>query len=156
MRKLVFTLFILTALSACDQRANNVEAVKSTTEVSTPENDHEIVNKYWKLKSLDGKAIQMAENQEREQYFILKSDSTVTGFAGCNQFHGQFELRDGDRIRFNENLATTMKACPDVDINESDFLNVFKVADNYSIDGDTLYLNVGKRAPLAIFEAVYF
>lgn len=156
MRKLVFTLFILTALSACAQRANNVEAAKSTTEVFTPENDHEIVNKYWKLKSLEGKAIQMAENQEREQYFILKSDSTVTGFAGCNQFNGQFELRDGDRIRFNENLATTMKACPDVDINESDFMNVFKVADNYSIDGDTLRLNVGKRAPLAIFEAVYF
>lgn len=30
----------------------------------------------------------MAENQEKEQYFILKSDGTVSGFAGCNQFNG--------------------------------------------------------------------
>lgn len=78
----------------------------------------------------------MAENLAKEQYCILKSDGTVSGFAGCNQFNGQFELTEGNRIRFNENLALTMKSCPDVAINESEFMEVFKLTDNYTIDGD--------------------
>lgn len=68
----------------------------------------------------------------------------------------QFELCEGNRIRFNENLALTMKVCPDLDLNESEFLEVFKLIDNYTINVDILNLNVGRRAPLAEFEAVYF
>lgn len=67
----------------------------------------------------------MTVNQEKEQYFILKNDETVSGFAGCNQFNGQFELSEGNRIRFNKNLALTMKSYPDLDINESEFMDVF-------------------------------
>lgn len=133
-----------------------LKTVKEGKSIFIRETDNEIVNKYWKLKTLEGKDSKMTENQEREQYFILKSDGTVSGFAGCNQFNGQFEISDGNRIRFNENLALTMKTCPDADINESEFMEVFKLTDNYTINGDTLRLNVGRRAPLATFEAVYF
>lgn len=118
--------------------------------------DNKIVNKYWKLKKLEGNSIQMAANQEREQYFILKSDGSITGFAGCNHFNGNYELAEGNRISIQKNMAVTLKACPNVIVNESAFLKVFELADNYTINGDTLNLNVGKRAPLAIFEAVYF
>ena len=48
-----------------------------------------------------------------------------------------------------------MMACPDVAVNEADFLEVFELADNYTIVNDVLSLNVGRRAPLAVFEAVY-
>lgn len=133
-----------------------METIKEGKSIFVRKNDNEIVNKYWKLKTLEGKSIEMAENQEREQYFILKSDGTVSGFAGCNQFNGQFKLSEGNRIRFNENLGLTMKSCPDVDINENEFMEVFKLTDNYTISGDILNLNVGRRAPLAEFEAVYF
>ncbi len=118
--------------------------------------DNEIVNKYWKLTELDGKKVIMSKNQEREQYFILKSDNTITGFAGCNTFNGTYELEEGMRIRFDENMAMTMKACPDVDFNESELMQVFLQADNYSIHDDQLSLNIGRRAPLAKFEAVHF
>ena len=118
--------------------------------------DNEIVNKYWKLKKLDGNAVHMAANQEREQYFILRSDGSISGFAGCNQFNGQYELTKGNHISINENMATTLRACPDVDIDESAFLKVFELTDNYTIDGDTLSLNVGNKAALAVFEAVVF
>ena len=115
-----------------------------------------IVEKYWKLKTLEGKDVKMAENQEREIFFTLKSqENRVTGFAGCNGISGEYTLEAGNRIRFS-NMATTMKMCPDVTVNESEFLQVFELADNFTINGDVLSLNVGRRAPLAIFEAVYF
>ena len=115
-----------------------------------------IVEKYWKLKTLDGKDVKMADNQEREIFFTLKSqDNRVTGFAGCNTISGEYILEEGNRIRFDK-MATTLMMCPDVDVNESEFLKVFELADNYTINDDVLSLNVGRRAPLAVFEAVYF
>ncbi|MDX1271979.1 META domain-containing protein, partial [Bizionia paragorgiae] len=51
-------------------------------------------------------------------------------------------------------VAVTLKACPDMTFNEAEFLKVFEMADNYTINGDELNLNVGRRAPLAVFEAV--
>lgn len=88
--------------------------------------------------------------------FMLKTDKNrVQGFAGCNTMSGEYTLEDGNRIRFSK-MAVTMRACPEVDFNESEFLEVFNLADNYTINGDTLSLNVGRRAPLAVFVAVYF
>ena len=114
-----------------------------------------IVEKYWKLKTLEGKDVKMGANQEREVYFTLKAnDNRVTGFAGCNTISGTYKLEKGNRIRFSQ-MAATMMACPDVDFNESEFLKIFSIADNYRITGDKLELNVGRRAPLAVFEAVY-
>ncbi|MDD4149765.1 MAG: META domain-containing protein [Bacteroidales bacterium] len=118
--------------------------------------DDEIVNKYWKLVELEGETVQMDANQEREQYFILRSDGSISGFAGCNHFTGQYELSEGNRISIKENMAMSLMACPDLDIDESAFMQVFELTDNYTIEGDVLNLNVGKRAPLAVFEAVYF
>lgn len=115
-----------------------------------------IVNRYWKLKILDGRTVKMVENQEKEQYFILRSDNIITGFAGCNHFNGMYELKEGNRIVFNDNMAVTMMVCPDIDLDERAFLKVFELADYFTIDGDTLILNTGQRAPLAVFEAVYF
>lgn len=113
-----------------------------------------IVEKYWKLKTLEGQPVKMEDNQEREVYFILKSDTNrVTGFAGCNTITGQYTLKKGERIRFSK-MATTMMACPDISFNESEFMKVFELADNYTINGNELSLNVGRRAPLAVFEAV--
>lgn len=115
-----------------------------------------ITEKYWKLKTLEGKEVKMSKNQEREVFFTLKNkDNRVTGFAGCNTLMGTYSLEEGNRIRFSK-MATTLMACPDIDFNESEYLKVFELADNYRITGDILELNVGRRAPLAVFEAVYF
>ncbi len=97
----------------------------------------------------------MAETQKREDHFILKTtESKVESFAGCKPFNGSYTLENRNRIRFSS-METTLKACPDVDFNETEFLKVFELADNYTINEDTLSLNVGRRAPLAVFKAVY-
>ncbi len=133
-----------------------IETFKEGKVIFSVKEDNEIVNKYWKLKTLEGQPVKMTASQEKEQYFILKSDGTMNGFAGCNHFNGAFELEKGNRIRFTENLAVTMKACGDNDIKEYEFLEVFKLTDNYTIQDGILSLNVGRRAPLAVFEAVDF
>lgn len=134
-------------------KENNATTDKPSVEDTT---QNEIVNKYWKLKVLEGNAVKMTKSQEKEQFFMLKSDGTINGFAGCNNFNGSYKLEDGNRIRVDKNLAVTMKFCNDAGIKENEFLQVFNLADNYTINNDTLSLNVGRRAPLAIFEAVYF
>ena len=116
----------------------------------------EIVNKYWKLVTLDGKKVEMTPNQEREQYVMLRSDNTFSGFTGCNQFSGAFGLEENHKIRFDENVRVTIKACLDDNINEQDFLKIFTLADNYTINADTLILKTDKNATLAVFQAVYF
>lgn len=127
----------------------------STQKRVTETSDNVITGKYWKLKTLEGKSITMSENQQREIYITLKIDEKrVTGFAGCNSLSGEYFLEQGNRIRF-KNIALSMRACPDVNINETEFLKVFELADNFTISNEVLSLNVGTRAPLAVFEAVY-
>ena len=143
--KMILIAFTIFAMVSCN-----------TTMTGTKmEKDNTITEKYWKLKTLEGKQVSMAKNQEREIFITLKKeDNTVTGFAGCNILSGSYTLEDGNRIRF-VNMAVSMRACPDVNINESEFLEVFELADNYTIVNDVLSLNIGRRAPLAVFEAVY-
>ena len=66
---------------------------------------------------------------------------------------GTYTLEEGNRIKFSK-MGSTMMACPDGIINERDFLEVFELADNYTINNNELSINVGRRAPLAVFEAV--
>ncbi|MBK0381658.1 META domain-containing protein [Pedobacter sp. SD-b] len=115
-----------------------------------------ITDKYWKLITFEGQKVSMSALQEREVYFMLKSkDSLLKGFAGCNSFGGKFKLQNGNRIAFSQ-MISTFKACQGVTFNEKEFLEVFKLADNYTIKNDTLALNINKKAPLAVFKAIYF
>jgi heat shock protein HslJ len=135
------------------------ETVKTEKIVSTDKNSRaiegvQIVEKYWKLKTLIGTEVKMSPNQTKEIYFMLKLEGNrVEGFAGCNSMLGSYKLSKGNRIEFGK-MATTMMFCPE--ISESDFLSIFDLTDNYTIEDDVLSLNMGKRAPLAVFEAIYF
>ena len=154
MKTKIITLFaIVTTMLSCNstKKTESVTDKDTTTEM---EMDNVITDKYWKLVTLEGQAVTMVEGQEREVFFTLKSnDKSVNGFAGCNTFSGDYTLEDGNRIKFGT-LATTMKACDGVK-DEHTFLQILDQADNYTIVNDELSLNVGRRAPLAVFKAVY-
>ena len=118
--------------------------------------DQNITEKYWKLITLERQPVTMAEGQERESYFTLKeADNRLTGFAGCNDLMGTYQLEAGNRLRFPQ-VGTTRMACPGLAVDEAAVVEVFNLTDNYTISGDTLNLNVGRRARLAVFQAVYF
>lgn len=156
---LALLLVIALTGSGCGStRGNQDQNTKADTLAAAQEtpDQNPITEKYWKLVTLEGQPVAMVPNQEREVYFTLKNqENRVTGFAGCNTFNGTYTLEKGQRIRFSP-LAATLRACPDVDVDESGLFRVFEQADNYTLHGDTLSLNVGRRAPLAVFEAVYF
>lgn len=118
--------------------------------------DESITEKYWKLIEINGKPVSVGENQ-REAYIIFKGgdEPRVSGYAGCNNFTGGYELGAPGTIKFSR-MAMTMKACLDM-TTESAMLKVFDTADNYTLspDGKYLSLNRARMAPLARFEVVY-
>ena len=113
-----------------------------------------IAGKHWKLIELNGEKISSAGSQDTEIHFFLeKHYNRVTGFAGCNTFSGKYKLKWGQRIRFTS-MVKTMEVCPRVTFDERKLFETLQLADNYTVEGDTLNLQFGRRAPLAVFEAV--
>ncbi len=113
-----------------------------------------IVEKYWKLKTLNGKKVKREKDREQEIHFTLNPrDNTVTGFAGCNTISGSFKLEGDNEVFFSQMIAT-MKACPDMDFNEWEFIKVFELADTYQIKGKKLELFGKANVPLAVFEVM--
>lgn len=63
----------------------------------------------WNLVQIDGNPIQIYEQSEAPRLEIGEK-MTANGNAGCNNFFGQGELKDGQfRI---EKMGMTMKMCP--------------------------------------------
>lgn len=117
---------------------------------------NEILHTYWKLIRLGADTVKMVEGQEREQYLILRGDGSIAGFGGCNYFNGQYELSSKNHISFSENMAVTMRACPDLESSEGAYLKIFGRADTYLVNGDTLNISTEDKMVLAVFEAVHF
>lgn len=136
-----------------DMSVNKQTQKDSVADNKSPSNAADIVAQNWQLKTLEGQAVGMVNNQQRPVFFELHQDNNrVTGFSGCNTFNGTYHIEEGMRIRFTQMLST-LKACPDVAFDEQAFLEVFELTDNYSLQNGQLSLNVGRRAPLAVFEA---
>jgi heat shock protein HslJ len=153
---LLLSLLSFVLISCGSNKKADNETANEKIETELAETDEVITEKYWKLITLEGQEVIMEENQEREIFFVLKAEeNTVAGFAGCNSITGEFDLEEGSRIRF-KNMGITMMLCPDLEVNETGLMEVFDLADNFRIHNDTLQLNVGRRAPLAVFAAVYF
>ncbi|MFH4663891.1 META domain-containing protein [Vibrio cidicii] len=85
-------------LSACVSQGN------SMTSISAQDLQHH----HWQLSHIDGKAL-----EENESTLIprleIGENLTANGFAGCNQFFGQAELK-GTQLRI-EKMGMTMKMC---------------------------------------------
>ena len=141
-----FTLLLLILL---------ITGCTSTIKTTNESTIGSITEKYWKLKSIEGKEVVFKENQEREIFITLRmNDKTVTGFAGCNTLSGEYTLEGNNRISF-KNIAVTMKICPNVGNDERKLLKVLELAKNYSLTNDVLTLSSDKKVSLAVFEAVY-
>ncbi|SDY04087.1 META domain-containing protein [Hymenobacter psychrophilus] len=153
MKKYLLALLLTPALlTGCESARNTATTPDATSGMS--QKTEGILNKHWQLVMLENQPVKMAPGQERAAHFMLTDSSRVVGYGGCNSLNGSYELNEQQmRLRFT-NLLTTLRACPGPE-NERQFLDVLNQADNYTVRGDTLMLNVGRRAPLAVFHAVY-
>ncbi len=79
-------------------------------------------------------------------------ENIVSGFNSCNSFRGGYEATLGNRLIFQEMMAT-MKICPEMG-NEGQFMDILRKIDNYAIKDDVLTFHKARMAPLLKFVAV--
>ena len=113
-----------------------------------------LVNTYWKLTSLRGNPVTMAEGQQREASMVLQGEPAMAkGFAGCNRFSGGYQYA-GNSLTLGP-LASTKMACAVGMALETEFLGVLDDTRLFNIDGDMLTLLSDQRTVIATFVAVY-
>jgi len=106
----------------------------------------------WTLVELGDRRIKLSPESKRKPYLLLgRTGRKASGFGGCNNFHGSYEVKAGDRIRFS-NLASTLMSCPSMNV-ERDFLKALELADSYTVKGNTLKLYKARLGELATLKA---
>jgi heat shock protein HslJ len=110
-------------------------------------------NKKWVLTELMGKKITF-EDENRQAFLMFDSASgRVGGSDSCNRLTGSYEILEGNRLSFGRGMASTMMACPDMEIADR-FNEVLNTVDNYTVADGVLSLNKARMAPLARFKLV--
>jgi heat shock protein HslJ len=145
---LLLACAVLFAACATTQKKTKETAMNNASSAS-PTGPQELIGTYWKLIELMGKPVTDAENR-RAAYIYFREPNMMSSSGGCNTINGPYEVMPGNRIKFSENLASTMMACPDQQM-ETDFKRVLAQADNYAIADNKLSLNKARMAPLARF-----
>jgi uncharacterized lipoprotein NlpE involved in copper resistance len=113
--------------------------------------DPALEDRRWLLTELNGQPIAPGEHGKQAFVLLRSEDSRVTGTASCNTFNGSYAIKGGQRIEFGHNIAMTLMACQDLDV-ERQFIDVLKSVDNYSVDGaGGMTFNRARIAPLARF-----
>lgn len=131
-------------------------STEKQTNQESKKTQQEVTNTTWELVELEGNQIDQSKmNGKNIQIILNQADHKITGFSGCNHFNGNYNLENGYRLRFSEIASTTM-TCPNSRFNESQLLEALNMTDNFRIQNKKLYLNVGKRAPLAVFKKIDF
>ncbi len=144
----VLILTVVTTSLACKTgKTTSKEPVEQESQlgvVSLP-----LIGTTWLLQELEGNSVPQREIQP---YLEIYEDSTFAAEDGCSRITGNVIIKEGNRISFY-NLVSSMNACPGQTL-EAAFRRVLENCDNYSIQGSTLGLQKGKKAPSARFLAV--
>ncbi|SEW04649.1 META domain-containing protein [Kaistella antarctica] len=133
--KTVLALALAAIVTSCAPVSNTVTPTAET------------INKKWELISLEGREI----TTSKPVFIDFDANNKITGFAGCNTLNGNYMVKNGTQINFTQ-VASTRMMCAPYDMNvEKEVMDVLKTADNFTLNNGQLMLNVGRRAPLAVF-----
>ena len=92
-----------------------------------------------------GKPFQTTEGG-REGFIMFSMETgSFSGNNTCNNFFGQYDLMEENRISFGSAGSTRM-ACPDQDT-ERLFMEALQMADNYTVADNVLSLNTSQDGP---------
>ena len=138
--------------SPSEEKLNNRMITRTVIKTVNPaEGKFALSRTHWKLVELNGKKVK----QKGKKDFFIKlnsKDGRFHGYAGCNNFNGNYAMPKSYEISFS-NIASTMMACPNMNL-ESQLMKALEEVDNYTITGNILQLNKAKLEHLAKFEAV--
>ena len=139
-------------VSPSDAKLNNRMITKTVIKTVNPaEGKFALAKTHWKLIELNGKRVK--QKGKKDFYIKLNSkDGRFHGYAGCNNFNGNYAMPKSFEISFS-NIASTMMACDNMDL-ESKLMKTLEEVDSYNIKGNILLLKKEKRTTLAKFEAV--
>jgi copper homeostasis protein (lipoprotein) len=116
------------------------------------ETNSQLTEKYWKLISINGRAVTRDDFSTKEPHMIFKTEfNFVKGTDGCNGFGGNY-LIDGNTIKFDK-MISTMMACPDSFVFNS-FMRILHEGVTYKVTDDKLTFKSNKD--VMEFEVVYF
>ncbi len=97
-----------------------------------------LIGPTWVVTEIAGQSLQEMEHMQ-PPFFTLNADTNqVSGFAGCNRFHGTY-LFKGEIFIFNK-IASTRMACPKGTSVERAFFEALDSTESFEIQDDTLYL----------------
>ncbi len=154
MKKIIIFTIILTCIWGCRTSKNTEKNTIFKTHLDFETVKEQTINKYWKLISIHGVDCEMNEGQPQESFFIMRYDSTFSGFAKCNSFQGNYIIRPGNHILF-KNISSTLKFCQYSD-KEYQITRLFDNVNSFSVKNDTLYFLKDKTEQLAIFKSIVF
>ena len=110
-------------------------------------------NTYWKLVSLGGGPVEVAEKQSEPHIILQAEQRRVVGSGGCNRLTGSYTL-EGERLAFGP-MAGTMMMCPQGMAQERAFLDALALVARWRVVGERLELFDAGGASLAQFESRY-
>lgn len=98
--------------------------------------DASIAGTRWILSSVNSRHVDRSNRGPEIHMLLDGAAATVSGYAGCNQFSGSYELL-GNKLTFGTLAATTM-ACADAGDTEPQFLEALGRLDEVRVSGGTL------------------
>jgi putative lipoprotein len=140
MRLLVVFLLLLAACRPSHQIGELVGVPK----------ERPLENTYWVLIELDGKPIATSNEAKKMHVLLNPVTKTASGFAGCNQFTGEYTL-EGKKLSL-KNVASTRMFCQETMATETRFLQILQVVDEFKVKEHELFLSKGDQQ-LAKFQA---
>ncbi len=105
----------------------------------------------WVLRTLRGKEAGVGAGGKAPFFTLQGAEPRVSGFAGCNQFTGGYQLEPG-KLSFSQ-LAMTMKACLEGMDLEREVAKVLEETRTFQLSGNRLELHAEDGTPLATLQA---
>lgn len=109
-----------------------------------------VAENYWVLETLNNEQIKHPQDPREIGFKINMKENKISGFAGCNNFMGNYALTSANEIEFSK-MASTKMACLQTTFDEQLLLNIFEEVDNFNFSDNRLELRDGKNV-LATFK----
>jgi putative lipoprotein len=148
MKRFQYSLCVaaIILMSACrSNQTDQTEPVVSTVSFAP------LGNFQWNLVELNGASIAPSSDKKNPHLIFIEPEQRIAGSTGCNRIMGAYTRLPDGSLQIGP-LATTMMACPDMEI-ESAFLEAVRSSELSQVQAGSLKLLDSEGHAVARFEA---